>query len=481
MKPRPNPRLSLLWVFLPSVLLSSSAYGDSLDEALHRELALLKAERKALTDALDKAEGEAKTARRALRDQIQKSSTALIKLRTKNDALRPSFASRERLRGASAQKRQLLQLLDRIDHWLEKHHAEPAVRAPEQTLATRLAELPRRIGAALAELRRSGSLHVVDGSELFADDGLSVKRSVLHIGEVGAISVGQSTWRPLVPVADGSLRTVAGSTAKKQAAGDGNQVVQTVLYDKKEPPPTSKKAATGWIAWMSKGGLLMWPLAILALFALLVALERLVVLSWTSLRWKRLEAPLQKRLQKKQWTDAFDLAKRGKGLAAGLAAILERPDRSRQELEERATEAFLVTRPKLFSRLSLLAVVAASAPLVGLLGTVSGMIGTFSVITQHGTGDPKLLSGGISEALLTTQLGLAVAIPALLFRTGLDRWARRLMGAAEMLSLQVINRIEDQRKLSQSENDSSRGDRHSDSDSDTAATTPDSSPSLSEA
>jgi biopolymer transport protein ExbB len=232
---------------------------------------------------------------------------------------------------------------------------------------------------------------------------------------------------------------------------------------------------------MSKGGLLMWPLAILALFALLVALERLVVLSWTSLRWKRLEAPLQKRLQKKQWTDAFDLAKRGKGLAAGLAAILERPDRSRQELEERATEAFLVTRPKLFSRLSLLAVVAASAPLVGLLGTVSGMIGTFSVITQHGTGDPKLLSGGISEALLTTQLGLAVAIPALLFRTGLDRWARRLMGAAEMLSLQVINRIEDQRKLSQSENDSSRGDRHSDSDSDTAATTPDSSPSLSEA
>ena len=51
------------------------------------------------------------------------------------------------------------------------------------------------------------------------------------------------------------------------------------------------------------------------------------------------------------------------------------------------------------------------APLLGLLGTVTGMIGTFGLITEHGTGDARLLSGGISEALLTTQFGLMVAIP----------------------------------------------------------------------
>ena len=64
-----------------------------------------------------------------------------------------------------------------------------------------------------------------------------------------------------------------------------------------------------------------------------------------------------------------------------------------------------------------------SRPLLGLLGTVTGMIGTFAMITEHGTGDPRLLSGGISEALLTTQFSLMVAIPALLFAdVATSRW-----------------------------------------------------------
>ena len=63
---------------------------------------------------------------------------------------------------------------------------------------------------------------------------------------------------------------------------------------------------------------------------------------------------------------------------------------------------------------SLLAVVASVAPLLGLLGTVTGMIGTFQAITLFGTGDPKLMAGGISQALVTTVLGLCAAIPLLL-------------------------------------------------------------------
>ena len=74
--------------------------------------------------------------------------------------------------------------------------------------------------------------------------------------------------------------------------------------------------------------------------------------------------------------------------------------------------------------MSFLSLAAAVAPLLGLLGTVTGMIGTFSVITEHGTGDPRLLSGGISEALITTQFGLAIAVSALLLQAFLRRWAR---------------------------------------------------------
>ena len=80
---------------------------------------------------------------------------------------------------------------------------------------------------------------------------------------------------------------------------------------------------------------------------------------------------------------------------------------------------------------------AAVAPLLGLLGTVTGMISTFDVITVFGTGDPKLLSGGISEALITTQLGLSVAIPTLLAGNLVSGWAEQIRSGMERAALQA--------------------------------------------
>ena len=77
--------------------------------------------------------------------------------------------------------------------------------------------------------------------------------------------------------------------------------------------------------------------------------------------------------------------------------------------------------------LATLAIFAAVSPLLGLLGTVTGMIETFQVITLFGAGDPRLMSGGISQALITTQLGLAVAIPLLLVHSFLQGRANTLI------------------------------------------------------
>jgi len=88
---------------------------------------------------------------------------------------------------------------------------------------------------------------------------------------------------------------------------------------------------------------------------------------------------------------------------------------------------------------SLILVVANVAPLLGLLGTVTGMISTFDIITEFGTGDPKLLSEGISIALVTTEVGLAVAIPTLLFGNILSGWAERIKDDMEKAALRAIN------------------------------------------
>jgi biopolymer transport protein ExbB len=74
------------------------------------------------------------------------------------------------------------------------------------------------------------------------------------------------------------------------------------------------------------------------------------------------------------------------------------------------------------------------SPLLGLLGTVTGMIETFQVITLFGAGDPRLMSGGISQALVTTQLGLAVAIPLLLIHSWLQGQANKLIAELDELA-----------------------------------------------
>ena len=112
---------------------------------------------------------------------------------------------------------------------------------------------------------------------------------------------------------------------------------------------------------------------------------------------------------------------------------------SREVLESILQEAVLHELPSLQRGLAVLAVMGAVAPLLGLLGTVTGMIETFRIITVFGTGDPKLMSGGISEALVTTELGLAVAIPIMLLHTLLSRRADHILGDMEKQAVGMTN------------------------------------------
>ena len=108
------------------------------------------------------------------------------------------------------------------------------------------------------------------------------------------------------------------------------------------------------------------------------------------------------------------------------------PDLDRNILFQHALDL----RPRLRQHLQLIAVLAAVAPLLGLLGTVLGMMETFEVIALFGTGDAKAMAGGISVALVTTQAGLLVAVPGLLVSAALLRRARRLeMGFDEFTHL----------------------------------------------
>ncbi|MDO7597243.1 MAG: MotA/TolQ/ExbB proton channel family protein [Pseudomonadota bacterium] len=126
-----------------------------------------------------------------------------------------------------------------------------------------------------------------------------------------------------------------------------------------------------------------------------------------------------------------------------LGRILSVYSEGMQDIETlslKLDEAILREIPKIERGLITLAMLAAIAPMLGLLGTVSGMIETFQSITLFGTGDPKLMSGGISQALVTTELGLAVAIPLLLIHSAISSKSNRLVQILDEESAAIVAR-----------------------------------------
>ena len=128
-------------------------------------------------------------------------------------------------------------------------------------------------------------------------------------------------------------------------------------------------------------------------------------------------------------------------LAKILLAGLRNLKRTRNEIVE-AME--IIGRQEAFALqkyLSVLGTIAAVGPLLGLLGTVSGMITTFQVISTHGTGNPALMAGGISEALVTTVTGLSVAIPSLLFHRYFLQRSRSLIVEMEVTAMGLLEEL----------------------------------------
>ena len=119
-------------------------------------------------------------------------------------------------------------------------------------------------------------------------------------------------------------------------------------------------------------------------------------------------------------------------------------DKDLETLEMKLDETVLKAAPKITKGINTIKIMSAVAPLLGLLGTVTGMIATFQSITLFGTGDPKLMAGGISTALVTTVLGLVCAIPMLLLHNFVSAKSKGLLQMLEEQSAGLLTqRAED--------------------------------------
>ena len=134
---------------------------------------------------------------------------------------------------------------------------------------------------------------------------------------------------------------------------------------------------------------------------------------------------------------------KGNPLADMLTAYETHRGDNIEDLESKLDEIILRNVPKLEKGVGIIKLIASVAPLLGLLGTVVGMIATFQAITLFGTGDPKLMAGGISEALVTTMQGLVVAVPMLFLYTIVQTQSRRLIQVLEEQSAGFVARYQE--------------------------------------
>ncbi|MCG8414196.1 MAG: MotA/TolQ/ExbB proton channel family protein [Pseudomonadales bacterium] len=191
---------------------------------------------------------------------------------------------------------------------------------------------------------------------------------------------------------------------------------------------------------ISRGGIWILPILFFAVLALSISIYKAAQILRITLPTTEQVRGVLNKLRQSEPEEAAKLAANlpapvGPMLVAGVNNSTESP----QLLEEILYENILETRPTLNRLLPVIATTAAVAPLLGLLGTVTGMINTFNLIAIFGTGDSRLLSSGISEALITTEFGLIVAIPALLIHALLSRRIKSILGDMEKFALIFTN------------------------------------------
>ncbi len=312
---------------------------------------------------------------------------------------------------------------------------------------TREEELVERMG--IVE-RAVGRLEKVVGGTTYDGKALSTEDGVVD-----------GTFALLGPMAffsskDGSLNgvtnTITEEGVKPTAIDVGNgEGINKLINNKEGKVPADASGGRALVMdrakdsiaeHVAKGGMVGYCILGLGAFAMIIALFKLLEISRFAVPHPRQINSILENLIDGKRKQAEQTARSISGAAGEMMLVgVENFHRKRRALEELLYEKLLGIRPKLERFLPFLAVTAAAAPLMGLLGTVMGMIKTFKLITEFGTGDAKSLSSGISEALVTTELGLVVAIPVLIIHGILTRMARGRIGRMEGAAMAFLNGV----------------------------------------
>jgi len=297
-----------------------------------------------------------------------------------------------------------------------------------------------------AQLYQTLSSIRTEQGKFFLKDGSSVEGDIVKVGNIAAYGLSAKVSGALAPAGEGTFKiwNIPGSDddAKAMAEGKKSQNLDIFVYENVEKEVEYKKEKT-YEDTIKSGGIIGYIILALGAFGAFLILLRMLFLMRSGSNVTKISKIVVEKFENCEASQALEAIKHHKGATARvIKTTIRNIKRDRAHVEDIVMESILNESTALDRYGNFILVLAAVAPLLGLLGTVAGMIATFDIITEYGTGDPKLLAGGISEALVTTMFGLIVAIPLLLIGNLLAGWAQNIKDDMEQSALHIVNLYE---------------------------------------
>lgn len=413
----------------------------SLETAYKREYAFLEAQKRELSERLKNYQVSAQREEQTLSAKINALERGTVERSAKIDQLNAQLAESERKEASVSERHDALESTYlQAEMTLKNHGIEmpPAMKDAK-------GNDPEKVGflftQALPLLQKLGGIQTKPG-HFFLANGKQAEGSLIHLGNIAAYGISAEGGGSLVPAGGGDFKVWKNAGAENAAALSKNEqpaVLQLYLFESRSTAIDEAPEKTV-LDIIDSGGPIGWVIVILGGFAGVLVLIRAYLLRANSAGTAHLSAQITRQLV----DGDLEAAKKScedhtTAIGRVLHYTLRHLKDDRDHMEGIVYEAILQESGPLDRFGPAILVIASVAPLLGLLGTVTGMIETFDMITEFGTGDPKLLSEGISIALVTTELGLIAAIPALLLGSLLSAWARNIKRDMEYAALRIIN------------------------------------------
>lgn len=380
----------------------------NLDNAFKRELIFLKSQLRELEKQKKNLVYEYDQKQDQARKEVQELRGKLVNLNLKNQSLEQSMSDIERT------SLSIDEIGQNIENILGQYQKEVKKEYSENNLKNTFDFMLNKVEQGRSIRKEKDSFFNLSGEKELGE--------ILYIGEIAAFGKAHENVYQLAPAGNNLLKVWNKSNLSFQ------NPQEIFLYQNKNKDFEKRKEQTVF-EFIQAGGAIAWIIVAMGIFALLLCFLRIYSLKVyskaTTFALKGEIPPAHKLTQ---------------GFGNLIHEVREGKDLSEQKLADLIDEGMIDEHKKIDRYSTVILVFAAIAPLMGLLGTVTGMISTFDIITEFGTGDPKLLSKGISEALITTELGLIVAIPTLLFGNVLSGFGKNLKMNVDQVLLGICNK-----------------------------------------